>query len=242
VPVTLQPHQVECARQACQPAAAMARVCAAWWLSRPPHSIAHAPTVPRPAGTTQKLDALNQALNVLQSVQLPFALIPVLYIATRPDIMGAMFVVKAAFRRAVQIICGGLLILNLSLVAIELVSGTLVNAAAIVPTVIVASAYAAFVLYLLVGPEAVHEALEPLQYPGVQLVNGWFGQARPDSAVSPMLNGAAASAALKELLGDANTPQRHGSLQQNHDSAPQHSGAFAGAELDDPVHNGLSEM
>jgi Mn2+/Fe2+ NRAMP family transporter len=55
------------------------------------------------AGTTQ-MDALNQALNVVQSLQLPFALIPVLYITSREDIMGSTFVVQSTGRR--PIICG----------------------------------------------------------------------------------------------------------------------------------------
>mgnify|MGYP002038184315 CR=1 FL=1 len=38
--------------------------------------------------TPGALNAVNEYLNILQSVQLPFALLPVLHFTSRPDLMG----------------------------------------------------------------------------------------------------------------------------------------------------------
>lgn len=39
--------------------------------------------------TEETLDVLNEWLNVLQSIQIPFALIPLLYLVSREQIMGS---------------------------------------------------------------------------------------------------------------------------------------------------------
>lgn len=125
----------------------------AWMRACITRSVALVPTLAVAvvyAGTNE-MDTLNQGLNVLQSVQLPFALIPVLYMSTRVDVMGPDFVLKRTFRTAVQLICGLLLVLNLSLVAYYLVGG-LENAVLGLLTVTFCLFYAGFVVYLLFGP------------------------------------------------------------------------------------------
>ncbi|GJP48253.1 hypothetical protein CLOM_g7553 [Closterium sp. NIES-68] len=47
--------------------------------------------------TISSLDSLNEWLNVLQSVQLPFAIIPLLAIATSPHVMGR-YAIKGAVK------------------------------------------------------------------------------------------------------------------------------------------------
>ena len=103
------------------------------------------------------MDVLNQALNVLQSIQLPFALIPVLYISTRKDVMGSVFVLQSTFRLLVQAICWMLLALNFAFVAIALGSWGMENAAGGLATLILAVLYIAFVVYLIVGPTRIHD-------------------------------------------------------------------------------------
>lgn len=167
------------------------------------------------------MDTLNQGLNVLQSIQLPFALIPVLYISTREDIMGTTFVVKAAFRRAMQLICSLLLVLNLSLVAIALFSDTFNNIGVGITACIVALAYAAFVLYLLVGPGVVHEVLSKSEHPACQLLNRLFGREQGDCEGSPIDE--LIGAARKQLLGQ---DDERSVLQGSYQDASLQSGSL----------------
>lgn len=127
---------------------------------------------------TNEMDTLNQGLNVLQSVQLPFALIPVLYMSTRADVMGSDFVLKATFRTFVQLICSLLLILNLSLVAYYLLGGLVANPALALLTVMFCMCYAGFVVYLLVGPGHTHDMLAKHSNPVSQVLCQWFGRER----------------------------------------------------------------
>lgn len=127
---------------------------------------------------TNEMDTLNQGLNVLQSVQLPFALIPVLYMSTRVDVMGSDFVLKATFRTFVQVICGLLLVLNLSLVAYYLLGGLVANAALGLLTVLFCMCYAGFVVYLLVGPGHTYDMLSKHGNPVSRTLCNWFGRER----------------------------------------------------------------
>lgn len=135
---------------------------------------------------TQEMDTLNQALNVLQSVQLPFALLPVLYISKRKDVMGNIFVLQSYFRTLVQMICWMLLGLNFVFVALALFAwgfqtfwgGLFVSIAAL--------GYIAFVVYLLIGPSKVHEILSVRDSAFLQTLNRWFGRAE---GLTPVLNG-----------------------------------------------------
>ncbi|GJP57757.1 hypothetical protein CLOP_g17322, partial [Closterium sp. NIES-67] len=70
-------------------------------LSSPPSTLPaaltpHASLTP-PMLTISSLDSLNEWLNVLQSVQLPFAIIPLLAIATSPHVMGR-YAIKGAVK------------------------------------------------------------------------------------------------------------------------------------------------
>eukprot|EP00892_Ulva_mutabilis_P003688 jgi/Ulvmu1/1691/UM116_0002.1 len=127
---------------------------------------------------TNEMDTLNQGLNVLQSVQLPFALIPVLYMSTRADVMGPEFVLKRTFRTCVQLICGLLLVLNLSLVAYYLVGGLVANAWLGLLTLSFCACYAGFVIYLLFGPGNTYDWLAKHDSPVSRLACRWFGRER----------------------------------------------------------------
>lgn len=130
------------------------------------------------AGTTQ-MDVINQLLNVLQSVQLPFALIPVLYMSMRADVMGSHFLLKWWVRIPIQIVCGLLLTLNLSLVAFYLTRITpelLIGSG----VALVCACYSAFVVYLLIGPARLHDVLSGHENLVSRALCRWFGQARGD--------------------------------------------------------------
>eukprot|EP01025_Chloroclados_australasicus_P039390 TRINITY_DN4074_c0_g1_i1.p1 TRINITY_DN4074_c0_g1~~TRINITY_DN4074_c0_g1_i1.p1 ORF type:complete len:657 (-),score=91.20 TRINITY_DN4074_c0_g1_i1:420-2138(-) len=108
---------------------------------------------------SNSIDLMNQALNVLQSVQLPFALLPVLYISTREHIMGTKFVLKSFFRIFVQGICGVLLVINLYVASTTFTSLSHGHPGLLLLTVVVCAVYAAFVAYLLIGPHRVQHWL-----------------------------------------------------------------------------------
>lgn len=127
-------------------------------------SIAMIPTVAVAAiyAGSSKMDKLNEILNVLQSVQLPFALIPVLYVCSRQDIMGEKFVLQSTFRTVMQSIAAFLLGLNILLVVQQMMGGFLQSASGgvLFIVIVISTAYAAFVIYLLVGPAVVWRAFK----------------------------------------------------------------------------------
>jgi hypothetical protein len=156
--------------------------------------IAMVPTVAVAAAFSgsSKLDELNQLLNVVQSVQLPFALIPVLYMCSRSDIMGERFVLRDTFRTVVQSLSAFLLGLNLLLVVQQVLptdsssKGLLSDASVpvIVCVAVVSIAYAAFVIYLLVGPAFVWEVLEGYEDSDwACTLRELFGQPRGDGII-----------------------------------------------------------
>lgn len=152
----------------------------AWLRAMITRSVALLPTlaVAIAYAGTNEMDTLNQALNVLQSVQLPFALIPVLYMSTRVDVMGPDFVLKRTFRTVVQLICALLLVLNLSLVGYYLVGGLVANALLGSLTLVFCACYAGFVVYLLFGPGNTHDCLSKHENPVSRMLCSWFGRAR----------------------------------------------------------------
>lgn len=132
---------------------------------------------------SSKMDELNQLLNILQSIQLPFALIPVLYISSRSDIMGDSFVLKATFRTVVQTLSALLLGLNLLLVLQQMLGGMLTGAPVwvLLAVAVGSTLYASFVVYLLVGPAMVWRALEGRNSSIARTVQKLFGHPRRDT-------------------------------------------------------------
>lgn len=114
------------------------------------------------------LDILNQALNVVQSIQLPFALIPIIYCTSRADIMGDRFVVQSKFRVLVYLICGALLAVNVSVFSGVVVRALASGAGAGAGAVAVLIFYVSFVLYLLLGPLRVYSMLAGSRYAAVR--------------------------------------------------------------------------
>lgn len=148
-------------------------------------SVAMVPTVAIAviyAGSS-KMDLLNQLLNIVQSIQLPFALIPVLYISSRTDIMGEKFVLKAAFQAGVQALCAFLLGLNLLLVAQQILGGILSGAPVWVLLVVAIGSvlYSVFVVYLLLGPAVVWRVLDGYDTNMSRLLQKLFGHPRRDA-------------------------------------------------------------
>ncbi|PNW83321.1 hypothetical protein CHLRE_05g248300v5 [Chlamydomonas reinhardtii] len=106
-------------------------------------------------GDGSALDQLNQGLNLLQSVQLPFALVPVLTFSASPAIMGRAFANGPLLNAACWAIAGlvvainGLAVYQVAyeyVVADPWVSGAVLAAAV--------AAYLALVGYLVVGPQS----------------------------------------------------------------------------------------
>lgn len=195
------------------------------------------------------MDTLNQALNVLQSIQLPFALIPVLYISTRKDVMGSVFVLQDSFRTLVQVICWLLLGLNFSFVAIAMITWGMENTTGGLTACVVAVFYVAFVVYLIIGPTRVHENLSKSDSPALQLLNKWFG--REEGHIAPVLGGGLANGQEEgEMVllrqRDSPSPREHaanghfriGSLDSNTGS-PVQAGSLPEGSFPD---NGLAEM
>ncbi|KAL3160417.1 hypothetical protein ABBQ32_010741 [Trebouxia sp. C0010 RCD-2024] len=102
-----------------------------------------------------KLDSLNEWINVLQSVQLPFALIPVLAMTSSERIMGPEFVNHWITRAVGWVIAAGILAINASDVY-EFASSEVAGRSWMMVLLIVAvMLYLSFVLYLTIGPDRV---------------------------------------------------------------------------------------
>lgn len=118
---------------------------------------------------TNEMDAVNQDLNVLQSFQLPFALVPVLYMCTREEVMGA-FVTRRAFKWVVYAVSAALVLLNLWTAVAA--SASSIQSSVLAGTAIVAALllYFGFVVYLLVGPVALQRVLDRTESPPLRLL------------------------------------------------------------------------
>lgn len=93
------------------------------------------------------LDVLNEWLNVLQSVQIPFAVIPLLYMVSREDIMG-VFRIGPVLKTLAWLVAGLVIVINgylmlefFSFEARGLVFGSIVC--------VFTAAYALFIIYLI---------------------------------------------------------------------------------------------
>jgi Natural resistance-associated macrophage protein len=123
---------------------------------------------------TNEMDTINQDLNVLQSFQLPFALIPVLYISTRDDVMGA-FNTRFIYKWVVQAVCGLLLVLNMTTAVLATRAG--MHSVAVGAAIVLCLAlYFLFVVYLLIGPIAVQAFIDRTRSPVAKVCLGWLGR------------------------------------------------------------------
>lgn len=94
------------------------------------------------------LDVLNEWLNVLQSVQIPFALIPLLTLVSNEHIMG-VFKIGSVMERLAWTVAGLVIVINGYLLMdfiISEVNGLLFGFAVLIGT----GAYMAFILYLII--------------------------------------------------------------------------------------------
>eukprot|EP00762_Andalucia_godoyi_P000251 ANDGO_03213.mRNA.1 Metal transporter nramp1 homolog len=121
-------------------------------------------------------DVVDEYLNVLQSILLPFALIPTLVFASDPSIMGPFALgkkMKCLFWFCAMLVLSTNIYLVQDFVATTLPQTGLVYAA----TSIVGIFYFAFVVYLAIGPDRSHRLIRALscrkaaQRDGFQAVN-----------------------------------------------------------------------
>jgi natural resistance-associated macrophage protein 2 len=126
---------------------------------------------------TNEMDTLNQDLNVLQSFQLPFALIPVLYVSSRDDIMGS-FTTKGLFKWTVQAVGGILLLLNLSMAVVAAGQGVTKSIGLAVVIFISMVLYFLSVVYLMLGPVVVNAVLQRVDHAVAWRLFGWLARGR----------------------------------------------------------------
>lgn len=115
-------------------------------------SIAMGPTIVVALVATKDLDLMNNWLNVLQSVQLPFALLPILHFTSDEKIMGK-FKNGRLLKIIVWLLAGLVMVINYYLVVLFVGSGDTWYVYLI--TAVVLFVYTAFVLYLAVGPKTI---------------------------------------------------------------------------------------
>jgi hypothetical protein len=108
---------------------------------------------------SSKMDKINQGLNVLQSFQLPFALVPVLYMNTRHELMDD-FVLQSYFKWVVQGISGMLMVLNMFTVIVAAWEGLSHSVVTGIPIGLSLGMYSLFIVYLLVGPCKLYSLLD----------------------------------------------------------------------------------
>eukprot|EP00884_Botryococcus_braunii_P014232 jgi/Botrbrau1/2280/Bobra.101_2s0103.1 len=100
----------------------------------------------------QKFDYLNQLLNIVQSLVLPFALLPLMYIAGRKELLGAAFTTSRKIFCAASILATSVLAINgfqlVTFMTADLPQQPLTYA--LFPLGM--ALYFGFALYLLVGP------------------------------------------------------------------------------------------
>ncbi|GAQ86250.1 Mn2+ and Fe2+ transporters of the NRAMP family [Klebsormidium nitens] len=106
-----------------------------------------------------QLDVLNQWVNVLQSVQVPFALLPLMMLASSRSVMGPFVISKTR-----TVLCWLIVLLVLSINGYLLVVFAITQAPRIaavhVALALGAAAYLSLVVYLGLGPERVAAILE----------------------------------------------------------------------------------
>jgi NRAMP (natural resistance-associated macrophage protein)-like metal ion transporter len=113
-------------------------------------SIAMVPTIAIALFALQKLDVVSSWLNVLQSILLPFAILPTIIFTSRRSIMGE-FVNHVAIRVIFSALSVGLVFINFALIYIT-IADVAIPWWGIVLLAVVCVAYLAFVIYLSVLP------------------------------------------------------------------------------------------
>eukprot|EP00891_Asterochloris_glomerata_P009403 jgi/Astpho2/9403/e_gw1.00145.48.1_t len=104
-------------------------------------------------GGGNQLDVLNEWINVLQCIQLPFALIPLLTMTSSERIMGKPFVNTTASQVVGWCIAAGVMAVNASDIW-DFASGALGRRPSLIaPFSLGVILYLAFVAYLVIGPE-----------------------------------------------------------------------------------------
>jgi natural resistance-associated macrophage protein len=122
-------------------------------------SVALAPTllVALLARSPNKLDVLNQWLNILQSIQLPFAVIPVIMLTSSRRIMGPFFVNSLATRVGAWVVASVIIGVNGYLVYVAAAQNLTETPWAIAGVVAGVLLYLGFVVWLIVGPSRRHK-------------------------------------------------------------------------------------
>ncbi|CAA6657480.1 unnamed protein product [Spirodela intermedia] len=98
-------------------------------------------------GSDSMLDVLNEWLNVLQSVQIPFALIPLLYLVSKEQVMGP-FTVGRTLKIVTWTVAALLIVIN-GYLLLDFFSSEVRGPWFTSATVIITSAYGAFIIYLI---------------------------------------------------------------------------------------------
>lgn len=115
-------------------------------------SIAMVPTITVALAATNDLDMMNNWLNVLQSVQLPFALLPVLHFTSNERIMKE-FKNGRAMKLAVWILA--VLVMGINFFLVIVFVGTGQAWYIYLVTTVVLLIYSMFVVYIALGPGTV---------------------------------------------------------------------------------------
>jgi len=115
-------------------------------------SIAMGPTIVVAIIATADLGAMNNWLNVLQSLQLPFALLPVLHFTSSERVMGK-FKNGRVLKIVVWMLAVVVMVINYYLVIVELGQGRRWYAYVIVGIVLLV--YSSYVAYVALGPHMV---------------------------------------------------------------------------------------
>ncbi|CAM6042210.1 unnamed protein product [Sphagnum compactum] len=98
-----------------------------------------------------ELDRLSEWLNVLQSIQLPFALIPLLCLVSNTRVMG-VFVIDTLTKVVAWSIAVLVLGINMYLLGVSVLSSLVHSVSAIIVLGISSAAYGAFICYLVLDP------------------------------------------------------------------------------------------
>ncbi|XP_070535761.1 natural resistance-associated macrophage protein 2-like [Ptychodera flava] len=141
-------------------------------------SIAMVPTVLIAALATRQLDSLNEWLNILQSIQLPFALIPVLHFTSSQRIMGD-FKNGSITKIVVWVLALVVMGINIFLVVQEVPRHWYYY----LPISIIGLVYCLFVLYLAIGLKRFHRIKVWVLGQATESMHVWL-QDRPSYAAS----------------------------------------------------------
>ncbi|DBA75856.1 TPA: hypothetical protein ACH3X1_010257 [Trebouxia sp. C0004] len=115
---------------------------------------------------SHKLDQLNQLLNILQSIMLPFAIIPVVYMTSQPRIMGKLFTSSKQLQILIWTLVGAILAINAYMI-VSVTEGIFGNTWWLdLSFVVVGTLYYSFVAYLTIGPNKFYSVVSWLQDKG----------------------------------------------------------------------------